>query len=169
MSPYLREDTDFYCLIWLGVAVLGAFYFNFGYLFLMGVISFSSIFGALAPVLGLPILMIFFFVGYMRPPRGKIKGVMIALALVSAIFYAIFAFAVPTAWGGGLGLAIWGTGGAFLTAAGFAIIPPLDESTSPGLLDVHSLPYAKRVKPEPIPEPASEPEPTEAKDDSADN
>ncbi len=169
MSPYLREDSDFYCLIWLGLAVLGAFYFNFGYLLLTGVITFSLITATLAPVLGLPPVMVFFFLGYLRPARGKIKMTMLSIATVVALFYIIFSFAVPAEWGGGFGLAVWGVGGAFLTAGGFAMIPPIDESTSPGLLDVSQLPYVKKPQePEPVAETSEETDkPSEEKSESA--
>lgn len=147
MSPYLREDTDFYCAIWLGVAVLGAFYFNFVYMLLMDIITLSSIFTTLAPILGLPLVLAFFFYGYLHPAHGKTKYAMGFLSVVTAFFYFLQANLLPADLGGGLQLAVWGIGGAFLTGMGFSIMPPLEESMSPGRLDLSALPYGKRPEP----------------------
>ncbi len=141
---HLREDTDYYCMVWLGMAILGAFYFSFGYLWLTGTITLNILTAVLLPVLGLPPVMVFLYVGYLRPVRGKAKTTMFGFSVVASLFYAIFSMSVPAEWGGGLGLVFWGIIGALVTAGGLAMIPPLEDAVTPGLLDYSRLSYAGR-------------------------
>ena len=149
----LREDSDFYCVIWLGIAVLAAYYFSFGYGLLTGQYTLTAFLDStLAPVLGLPPVILFFLYGYLRPPRGRIKTTMLSLAVVASLFFVILCYSLPSQIGGGLGLAVWGIMGALLTTGGFATIHPLDESVTPGLLDVSKLHYGKKEAEDSTPE-----------------
>ncbi|NWF95865.1 MAG: hypothetical protein HXY34_06950 [Candidatus Thorarchaeota archaeon] len=137
----LREDTEFYCLLWLGMVTLGSYYFNVFYLSATSSTYLSAI-GSLLPVLlGAPLMLVFLFVGYLKPARGRIKMNMLALAVIVMVFYAIMIAGEPTGQAGGMYTAFWGAGSSLLVAGALAIRPSLTESTSRGMLDVSKLKY----------------------------
>ena len=149
----LREDSDWYCLLWLGIVILSAYYFSFFYfsmtvtIFLPMMLSSYSV--NLTMLLLLPPILIFFFVGYLRPERSKAKPTVLAIGVTAALLYTIFAISLDSAFGGGLYLAIWGIGSSLLVAGALSISQPLDENISPGILDVSSLHYGPPPKEEP--------------------
>ncbi len=154
---YIRQDSDPYCLLFLGLVILTAYIFNFVYLgFLLPAVS-LIIAGSFTLIGGMSILLVFFLIGYFRPEKGKGKNLMMALSITFGFFYVVFvdrfAVAVPSA-GSTLYLSFWGLGGVILTAAGFAMMHNQEESYSPGILDTQALHYG----PEPEPEPEAEPE-----------
>ncbi len=164
----LSEDNGPYCLVWLGLLLLGAYYTNFAYQ-LWTIPSAAANFFAPANfilMLGLMILppiMIFFFTGYLRPTRGKAKMAMLGPSVFLALIYVIIAYTASLSVeiiGSLLIFSSWGIGSAILTAGGFSIVQSYEQSTSPGMLDVSSLHYGPpKEEPEPEPEIEAEPEP----------
>jgi len=159
----IRQDSDPYCMLFLGLMILTAFIFNFIYLgFLMPAAS-LIIAGSFTLIGGMSILLVFFLIGYFRPEKGKGKSLMLALSVVAGFLYILFvdqfALAVPSA-GTTLALACWGLGGSIITAAGFSMMHNLEESYSPGILDTSALHYGPEPEPEPevVEEEEAEPE-----------
>lgn len=159
----LRQDSDPYCMLFLGLIILTAFIFNFVYLgFLMPAAS-LIIAGSFTLIGGTSILLVFLLIGYFRPEKGKGKNLMMALSITVGFFFVVFidqfAIAVPAA-GTTMYLAFWGFGGSILTAAGFSMMHNREESYSPGILDTSALHYGPEPEPEPEPEekPVVEPE-----------
>jgi hypothetical protein len=134
----LREDSDPYCGLWIGMLLLGGYYFNFFY-FSTGILAAFPLQSLTLMVL--PLLQIFFFIGYLRPDRGRAKATMLAIAVSLTIILAVFTLPIPEQFNGGLYLAMWATGGALITAGGFSVMHSMEESTTPGILDVSSLHY----------------------------
>ncbi|NHJ15067.1 MAG: hypothetical protein EAX95_15400 [Candidatus Thorarchaeota archaeon] len=134
----LREDSDPYCLLWIGVVLLAAYYFNFLYFS-------TSLLTTYLPssliLLVLPILQIFFFIAYLKPDRSRAKTTMLSIAVIFTFFVIVFAGTIPEEFYGGLYLASWATGAALVTAGGFSLMHTLEESTTLGILDVGSLHY----------------------------
>ncbi len=160
----LQQDSDPYCMLFLGLVILTAFIFNFVYLgFLLPSVS-LIIAGSFTLIGGMSILMVFLLIGYFRPEKGKGKNLMFGLSVLVGFFFVVFvdqfALAVPSA-GGTWYLSFWGLGGSILTAAGFSMMHNKEESYSPGILDTSALHYGPEPEPEPEPEeaPADEPEP----------
>lgn len=156
----LREDNGPYCLIWLGLLLMGGYYANFVYMIWTGVISAADILSVsnffMFLLVILPPVMVFLFGGYLRPTRGKAKQTMFGLSVFVAMFYVIFANLVGSDILGNLiTFSAWGIGSAILTAGGFSIVQSYEQSTSSGMLDVSSLHYGP---PKDEPEPESEPE-----------
>ncbi len=137
----LREDSDPYCMLWVGVILLSSYYFNFLYLMLSVDGYVNAMAGFMLPLAALPILLVFTLIGYLKPERSRMKPTMLAISTVLALFVLIFSILAPAEFGGGVFLASWAIGSALLTAGGLSIMQPLDESISPGLLDVSSLHY----------------------------
>jgi len=140
----LREDSDFYCLLWLGVALLSAYYFNIGYLGLTIPLYLSTVQVYLLPLVGCPLILVVVFVSYLSPSRGRYKPVAFALAIVVSLYFYIVVSSLPPVAGitsDTLFLLSWGIGSALLVASGFSIMPGRSETTSPGILDVGSLKY----------------------------
>ena len=166
----LREDNGPYCLIWLGVLLMGAYYTNFVYQIYISATAagaFFSNFGLMLGLIALPPIMTFFFIGYLRPTRGKAKMTMLGPSVFLGLIYVILAYTVSLNPGveyfisNLLVFSSWGIGSAVLTAGGFSIVQTYEQSTSPGMLDVSSLHYGppKEEEPEPEPEPEVEAEP----------
>jgi hypothetical protein len=160
----LREDNGPYCLVWLGMLLMGAYYTNFAYLIYTSPSAAASFFALFIPfmllLLILPPVMTFLFTGYLRPTRGKAKMSMFSFSVVAGLFFVIFANVVSLSTdmlGNLLIFSSWGIGSAILTAGGFSIVQSYGQSTSPGMLDVSSLHYGP-PKAEPEPEPELEPE-----------
>jgi len=152
----LREDNGPYCLIWVGLLLMGGYYTNFAYLAWTGMISVADILSVsnffMFLLVILPPVMVFLFGGYLRPTRGKAKQTMFGLSVSVALFFVIFASLVGSDILGNLLIfSAWGIGSAILTAGGFSIVQSYEQSTSPGILDVSSLHYGP-PKEEPEPE-----------------
>jgi len=78
----LREDNGPYCLVWLGVLLMGAYYANFGYMIWTSPSAAASFFAAanifyIFLLMILPPVMAVVFTGYLRPSRGKAKMTML--------------------------------------------------------------------------------------------
>jgi hypothetical protein len=155
----IRQDSDPYCMLWLGLIILTSFVFNFIYLGFLMPASALVIGGAFTLLGGTSILMVFLLIGYLRPERGKGKNLMMSLSVLAGFFFIVFVDqfvnALPSA-GTTLYLSIWGIGGSLLTAAGFSMMHTSEESYSPGIMDVKSLHYGP--EPEPVEEHVSETE-----------
>ncbi len=137
----LREDSDPYCMLWVGVLLLGAYYFNFLYrsYTLAGYITTMTPY--LMPLTVIPLVLVVTLIGYLRPARSRVKPTMLALSAVLGLFIVVFSLLVPPDMGGGVFLASWGIGAALLTAGGFSIMHPLEDSVTPGMMDVSALHY----------------------------
>ncbi|MDH4212628.1 MAG: hypothetical protein OEV85_01805 [Candidatus Thorarchaeota archaeon] len=150
----IRQDSDPYCLLWLGLIILTSFIFNFVYLGFMMPASAIVIGSAFTLLGGVSILMVFLLIGYFRPEKGKGKNLMMSLSVLAGFFFVVFidqfVTALPAA-GTTLYLSAWGLGGSILTAAGFAIMHTSEESYSPGILDTSKLHYGPEPEPEPEP------------------
>jgi len=158
LAMKLREDSDPYCGLWIGMLLLGAYYFNFFYFS----VEILQAFPAQSTVLMiLPLLQIFFFIGYLKPDRSRAKATMLAIAVSISIILAIFTMSIPEQYNGGFYLAVWATGAALIVAGGFSIMHSIDEASTPGILDVSSLHYG------PPPEEAAEEEVTGAEEPEA--
>ena len=166
----LREDNGPYCLIWLGVLLMGAYYTNFAYQIIVSAVAagaFFNNFGFMLGLLVLPPLMVFFFVGYLRPTRGRAKMTMLGPSVFLGVIFVILTSLVAFTPGieyfisNILVFSAWGIGSAILTAGGFSIVQSYDQSTSSGMLDVSSLHYGppKEEEPEVEEEPEKEDEP----------
>jgi hypothetical protein len=162
----LRQDSGPFCLLLLGLVVFSSYIFNYFYV----AISLPSTLIVVAQyfifLVGLPVLMIFFMIGYFRPDRGKAKNTAMSISVVVAFFFVVFTYffgdalyTFPTITADnniGFYYSVWGIGGAILTAAGFSIMHNKEESTTPGILDTSVLHYGP--EPEPEPEPVAEAE-----------
>ncbi|MFW9806666.1 MAG: hypothetical protein ACFFFK_08060 [Candidatus Thorarchaeota archaeon] len=156
----LQQDSDPYCMLFLGLIIQTAFIFNFFYLgfFIPGASLFIA--GSLSSLIsGMTILLVFLMIGYFRPEKGKGKNLMFALTVLAGFFFVVFvswfAESVPTA-GGWEYLSFWGLGGSILTAAGFSMMHNFEESYSPGIMDTSALHYGPEPELEPEPEPKAE-------------
>ena len=161
----LREDNGPYCLLWLGMLLLGAYYTNFAYRIWTDATAAGAFFGNFGFMLGLiflPLLMVFFFTGYLRPTRGKAKQSAFGFSVFLALIFVILAYTVSLnpdvvlVLGETIVFSAWGIGSAILVAGGFAIVQSSEQSTSPGMLDVSSLHYGP-PKDEEVEEPEPEP------------
>ena len=131
----LREDPTQYCFLWMGIIFLSAYYFNFIY-------SGYSLTTSFLFIIGAPILLVFFYMGYLKPVRGKSKSMMLSIAVVISALFAIVVFQYHGIdWQAGLFNSAWGIGSAILTAGGFSMSPTLEQSSTPGILDVSALHY----------------------------
>ncbi len=166
----LREDNGPYCLIWLGVLLMGAYYAHFAYMIWTSPSAAASFFAAsnfffMLLLMFLPPLMVILFTGYLRPSRGKAKMAMLGPSVMGGLFFVIIASVVSLntdILGNLVMFSAWGIGSSLLTAGGFSIIQSFDQGTSLGMLDVSSLHYGPpKEEPEPEPvveEPSEEPE-----------
>ncbi len=157
----LREDSDQYCLTWLGLMLLGAFYFQFAYIILTQpayVPAFAGNFVYILLLMALPLAMVFFFTGYLRPARGKAKRAALGPAMVSALFFVIITYLMSLGTdmlGNVLYFSAWGIGSSLLTAGGLSILQSEEMGTTRGMLDVSSLHYGPpREEPEAVQEEA---------------
>jgi len=166
----LREDNGPYCLIWLGVLLMGAYYANFAYMIWTSPSAAASFFAVsnfffMLLLMILPPAMVILFTGYLRPSRGKAKMAMLGPSVIAGLFFVIIANVVSLntdILGNLVMFSAWGIGSSLLTAGGFSIIQSFDQGTSLGMLDVSSLHYGPpKEEPEPEPvveEPSNEPE-----------
>lgn len=137
----LREDSDPYCMLWIGILLLSAYYFNFLY---FSSVLFTTYLPSSFILMILPILQVFFFVGYLRPDKGRTKTTMLSMAVIVTFFVVIFASAIPTELYGGFYLASWATGATLITAGGFSIMQSLEEGKTLDILDIRSLHYGSK-------------------------
>ncbi len=122
--------------------LMGSYYFNIFYLSLTQVGYLANVAPTLPSVLAAPLLLVFLFVGYLRPSRGRIKANMLALAIVVIVlFYAIPVVYFPAESIGGLYLVCWGTSAALLVAGSLSIRVPYSLSVRDPILDVAALRY----------------------------
>ncbi len=163
----LRQDSDPYCMLLLGLIVLASYFFNFLFVAISFPASWLLVAEYLLFLVGIPLLMIFLLIGYFRPEKGKAKNTMLAIFVVAAFFFVVFSYWFADALYVVLSLAndntgfyysIWGLGATILTAAGFSMQHNKEESTSPGILDVGALKYYTPPEPEPEPEVEEAPE-----------
>ena len=157
----LREDSDPYCLLWIGLLLLGAYYANFAYMIWISASAAATFFAVsnffyMILLLAFPPLMAVLFTGYLRPSHGKAKMSMFGPSVIAALFFVIIAYLVSlntSILGNLIFFSGWGIGSSILVAGGLSIMQTLEQSTSPGILDVSSLHYGS---PKPEPEPAVE-------------
>jgi hypothetical protein len=166
----LREDNGPYCLIWLGLLLMGAYYTNFAYQIWTSSTIAASFFAAanfifMLALMILPPVMVFFFTGYLRPAHGKAKMTMLGPSVFLGLLFVIIVYTVSlnsdiaNMLGNLLVFSGWGIGSAVLTAGGLSIVQSYEQSTSPGMLDVSSLHYGPpKEEPEPAPEIEAKPE-----------
>jgi hypothetical protein len=162
----LRQDSDPYCLLLLGLVVFSSYVFNYFYLGITLSAAWIIIAQYFLFLVGIPLVIIFFLVGYLRPEKGKAKNTAGSISLVAAFFFVVFVYffadallvfpTVTAADNIGFYYSVWGIGGAILTAAGFSIMHNYEESTSPGILDTSELHYGPEPEPELEPEAESE-------------
>jgi hypothetical protein len=164
----LRQDSDPYCLTLLGLVVLSSYIFNYFFVAISYPVSWILITQYFLFVAGLPLLLVFFLIGYFRPEKGKAKNTAMSISVVIGFFFVVFTYFFADALyvvlsmipdNSGFYYSVWGLGGSILTAAGFSIMHTREESTSPGILDISALHYGPA--PEPEPEPESEADETE--------
>jgi hypothetical protein len=160
----LRQDSDPYCLLLLGLIVLASYIFNYFYVAISYPASWILIAEYFILIVGIPLLMVFLLTGYFRPEKGKAKNTMMSFSVVAGFFFVVFTYLFVESLyvvlsiandNSGFYYSIWGLGGSILTAAGFAIMHTKEESTTPGILDTSALHYGP--EPEPEPEPEEEP------------
>jgi hypothetical protein len=158
----LRQDSGPFCLLLLGLVVFSSYIFNYFYLGISIPATWLIVAQYFLFLVGLPLLMIFFLVGYFRPEKGKAKNTAMSISVVVAFFFVVFVYffadalyVFPTVTSEaniGFYYSVWGLAGVILTAAGFSIMHNLEESTSPGILDTSKLHYGPEPEPEPEPE-----------------
>lgn len=155
----LREDSEPYCLLWIGLLLLGAYYANFGYIlwtYPSAAVDFfsSANFVYMLLLLMFPPLMAFLFTGYLRPSRGKAKMSMLGPSVIAALFFVIVSHLVSMnsdILGNLIFFSGWGIGSSLLVAGGLSIMQTLQQSTSSGKLDVQSLHYGlSKLEPESV-------------------
>jgi hypothetical protein len=140
----LREDSDSYCLLWTGIALFSAYYFNVFYLALSLPGYIDAVRNYLGQMLLFPVILVVLLFSYMKSSRGRYRPPLLALALLVSLFYVLTASFLPeiagvnTDW---LFLSSWGIVSALLVAGGFSIMPSKRDIVSPGILDVASLRY----------------------------
>ncbi len=135
----LREDSSHYCMIWMGVMLLSAYYFSFFYTWMTGTIGSITL---LLAVLGGPLLLLILYTGFLKPDTGKIKSLMMSISGVLTLLYAIVVFIYHDwALDSSTLITTWGAGSAFLIAIAIMMFPPVEESTSPGIIDTSKLHY----------------------------
>lgn len=153
---HLREDSDPYCLLWIGLLLLGAYYANFAYIIWTNSVAAAAFFAIsnffyMMLLLALPPLMVLLFTGYLRPSRGKAKMSMLGPSVIAGLFFVIIAGLVSLntdILGNLVFFSGWGIGSSLLVAGGLSIMHTLQQSSTPGILDVSSLHYGP-PKPEP--------------------
>jgi hypothetical protein len=132
--------------------ILGAYYFNYAYIAITQPAYVSAMianFGYILFLLLIPLFMIFFFTGYLRPSRGKAKRAALGPSLVLGLFFVILSYLMSTntdMLGNVVYFSAWGIAGPLLVAGGFSVLQSLDEATTPGILDVSELHYGPVVE-----------------------
>jgi hypothetical protein len=147
----LREDSDQYCMLFIGTIILSAYVFDL----LLAVLADNAMALHFPFLVGGPLIMVFFLIGYFKPKRGRIKVNMLSIAIVIGVLYTIY---VMVPFGSDLIYASWGMGGAILLAGGFSMLDPMEVSVTPGIMKVSDLKYRPAPEPEPEPETEATPE-----------
>ena len=152
MSRRLNEDADRYCMFWLGIVMMTAYYFEFIFKTSVGWMSVDPV--NLSSLFVFPPLITLAFTGYFVPERSKMKNVLLAIAVFFALMYFLASFVVyPWALDDAIWYSFWGIGSAIVVAGGAAMIKITteDEAYTPGIMDVSKLHYGP-PPPEPEPE-----------------
>lgn len=149
----LREDSEPYCLAWLGIILLSSYYFNFFFQVVDGTMTWSdTIWLMMWPILALP-----FYYRYFVLERGRSKLTMLSIAAVFSLFYMLYFVVNPVPLGDTAFLSSWSIGSIILVAGGFAMLNSneyTEEAYTPGIMDVSKLSYGPPLEePEPEPEP----------------
>ncbi len=159
----------------MGLLLLGAYYANFGYMIWTSSSAAAAFFAIenffyMMLLLIFPPLMILLFAGYLRPPRGKAKMWMLGPSVISALFFVIISSLVSqntNILGNLIFFSGWGIGSSILVAGGLSNMQTLEQSTTPGILDVSSLHYGTmKVKSEQEPIAAETAQSTTAESES---
>ncbi|MFW9908023.1 MAG: hypothetical protein ACFFEF_05570 [Candidatus Thorarchaeota archaeon] len=136
----LREDSEPYCLVWLGILLLSAYYFSFLYQLLQALTTWDQSFWLMIwPILSLP-----FFYRYFAVERGRSKLTMLAIAAVFSMFYMLYFVINSSPLSDTAFLSSWSIGSVILVAGGFAMIRSkeyTEEAMTPGIMDVSKLKY----------------------------
>ncbi len=142
MSRRLNEDADRYCMFWIGVMMMTAYFAEFIIKPSVGLLILG--FGNLVFILGGPLLLTITFYGYFARERGRTKINSLAISVFVALMYMILSFVVyPWEMADVVWYASWGIGSAIVTAGGAAMIAitTADEAYTPGIMDVSKLHY----------------------------
>ncbi|MHA1906523.1 MAG: hypothetical protein ACW98Y_04450 [Candidatus Thorarchaeota archaeon] len=146
----LREDSEPYCLAWLGIILLTAYYFSFFYEVVQGLTAWGETLWLMAwPLLALP-----FYYRYFAVERGKSKTTMLSLAAVFSMFYVLYFVVNASPLDVTMFLSSWSIGSVIMIAGGFAMLRSeeyTEEAFTPGIMDVSKLSYGP-----PVEEPESE-------------
>ncbi|MDF1539257.1 MAG: hypothetical protein P1Q69_10190 [Candidatus Thorarchaeota archaeon] len=147
----IREDADQYCLLYLGILLLSAYYFHFFFQMSMGwlILDFLQFVWLALP----PLLMVFFFIGYFKPDRSRVKINMLAIGGFVGVIYLIFFVRYGWSLADTSFYASWSIGAAVLVAGGFSMMASYEDSHTLGIMDVSKLSYGPPLEvPEPEPE-----------------
>ncbi len=147
----IREDADQYCLLYLGILLLSAYYFHFFFQMSMGwlVLDFLQLVWLTLP----PLLMVFFFIGYFKPDRSRAKMTMLSMGGVIGMFYVFFFLIYSWTLTDSAFYSSWAIGAAVLVAGGFSMMASYEDSHTLGIMDVSKLSYGPPLEvPEPEPE-----------------
>lgn len=142
MRERLYEDADRYCMLWLGILMMTAYYFEFLFKIHIGELNVNLV--NLTSLFAFPPLVSFFIAGYFIPDRGKKKNVSLAIGVFLSLMYFISSFVVyPWSLDDAVWYAFWGIGSAIVVAGGAAMIALVtrDEAYSPGIMDTSKLGY----------------------------
>lgn len=152
MNRRLNEDADRYCMFWLGIMMLTAYYFEFIFKTSVGLLLVDPF--NLTTLFAFPPVVAFFLSGYFIPERSKMKNVSLAIAVFLSLMYFLASFVVyPWAFGDAVWYTFWGIGSAVVVAGGAAMLAITSdaEAYTPGIMDVSKLHYGP-----PPPEPEVE-------------
>jgi hypothetical protein len=154
----LREDSEPYCLAWLGIILLSSYYFNFLYQFINGVTTIADSLWLMI----WPIASVWFFYRYFKFDRSRTKMTMLSIGGVCAVMYVMYFIGTIAPLGEMMFLSSWSFGSVLLIAGGFAMITSpeyTEEAMTPGIMDTSKLSYGPPLEePEPEGEAAPEPE-----------
>jgi hypothetical protein len=146
----LREDSEPYCIAWLGILLLSSYYFNFAYQIMTGIALHE---GAFLLML-LPIASIWFFYRFLKFDRSRTKMTMLSIGGFMAVFYLIIMWFYSTPLSDTAFLSSWAFGSVLLIAGGFAMFTSpeyTEEAKTPGIMDTSKLHYGPPLE-EPEPE-----------------
>ncbi len=142
MNRRLNEDADRYCMFWIGVVMMTAYFVEFIFKMTTGSAAFET--SNLAFLLGGPILLSVLLLGYFVPDRGKMKNLFLSIASFVSVMFIILTLVsfqwdvADTIW-----YASWGIGSAIVASGGAAMLKMTrdDEAYTEGIMDVSKLHY----------------------------
>jgi hypothetical protein len=123
----------------VGILLLSAYYFNFFYLSITDASFLGSISVHFLPFMLFPPILVFLFVGYLRPKSGPVKLLPLIGSVVFSLVYVLAALAYYTGLGEWIFQSSWAVGSSLLTAGGFAMMHRRSDSTSPGIMDIKAV------------------------------